>query len=182
MRAREPIHPPQMVLDMIEELAPQYGTTAEKVLAGYNHKPVATVRWEVYRRLAHGPRKFPPSLIARWMGRDAASVAKAIRSPLPPYPRAGRAGQLNRKKGGSTMKTGAEPEMPMWVVYSEPKDFPGEFVARRHVITGENQGRADPEIWARAKTLEALRAQLPLGLVCLGRDQSDDTCIVETWV
>lgn len=69
----------------------------------------------------------------------------------------------------------------MYVIYDHPKDFPEEFVCRRHCL--EN-GRAtiEPELFARGRTIEYVRAQIPNGEYRIGRSLEDDPVIVETWL
>lgn len=67
--------------------------------------------------------------------------------------------------------------LPIWVIYFNPADFPGQYVARLwkldqptdQIITG--------------KTLEELRETFSSqGLVCLTRDPSDPAVVVESWL
>jgi len=64
----------------------------------------------------------------------------------------------------------------LWVVYENPKDYPGQFVARPGVTGG--MGRAV----LLADSLDELRALLPPGLHRLERDPNDDPVVVEVWV
>jgi hypothetical protein len=66
--------------------------------------------------------------------------------------------------------------LDVWIVYDSPSDFPGRFVARRFEL---NRPTTDV---LTADTLEALRAQLPAGLIRLERTQHDQPHIVEVWV
>lgn len=66
--------------------------------------------------------------------------------------------------------------LAIWVVYDNPVDLPGRFVARKWL-----NDEPTAEI-LQAKTLEELRGCLPAGLVCLRRAPSDDPKIVETWL
>lgn len=72
--------------------------------------------------------------------------------------------------------------LPIWTIYDKPDDYPDEFVARMHVV-GEITGAcvSDGAV-IRAKTLNEVREKLPPGLHCLGRDQTDEPHIVETWI
>lgn len=77
-------------------------------------------------------------------------------------------------------------DLPMWVIYDHPKDFPDCFVARKHVVVGGlppgiSMSGATPETLT-ADTLAALREKLPPGLTCLTRDLGDDPVILETWL
>ena len=69
-------------------------------------------------------------------------------------------------------------------IYSSLKDYPGEFVCRRHFALA---GRVVPEseLFARAASLDDCRKQLlrkAPGLVRLDRDPKDDATIVEVWL
>lgn len=69
----------------------------------------------------------------------------------------------------------------MFVIYDHPKDFPDEFVCRRcypengHVVF-------ELDLFARGKTLESVRDQVPPGQVRFGRQEGDDPVILETWL
>lgn len=69
--------------------------------------------------------------------------------------------------------------LPMWTIYDHPMDFPQEFVARRHDVT--RQGPVPTDDVVTGGTLEEVRAQIPPGLFCTPRSESDDSVIVETW-
>ena len=71
-------------------------------------------------------------------------------------------------------------DLPMWVVYDHPKDFPDVFVARKWLVrAGETV--ATTEILT-AKTIDILRDALPRGLVRLERSDHDDQAIREVWL
>lgn len=69
----------------------------------------------------------------------------------------------------------AEP-LPIWVIYQNPTDRPGLFVARKWLLD-----KATEELF-EATTLQMVRDQLPTGLTCLPRSPMDDPVIVESWV
>ncbi|WKW87087.1 hypothetical protein SEA_NICOLE72_50 [Microbacterium phage Nicole72] len=70
----------------------------------------------------------------------------------------------------------------MWTIYAAPSDFPSvPFVVRGHVASAEGV-KADIGALGFADTLDEARAYLPAGLVCVGRDPSDDPVIVESWL
>ncbi len=71
-------------------------------------------------------------------------------------------------------------ELPMWVVYSNPLDYPGKFVTRLLVSRGESV-LADPKA-AVFETLEEARTHVPQGFVNIGRSPFDDPAIHEVWV
>ena len=66
--------------------------------------------------------------------------------------------------------------LDIWIIYDNPSDYPGQFVARRFKM---NQPTADV---MTAGSLEGVRALLPPGLVRLERTQHDQPHIVEVWV
>lgn len=70
----------------------------------------------------------------------------------------------------------SNPGLEIWVVYDNPTDFPGLFIARKWV------GETPTQELLQAETLEQLRAKLPQGLVRLDRHSGDDAKIVETWL
>lgn len=63
-----------------------------------------------------------------------------------------------------------------WTVYEKPRDFPRLFVARRFEW---DQPTKD---FIVGPSLDAVRAQLPAGLMCLSRSPEDDPMIVEIWM
>jgi len=74
-----------------------------------------------------------------------------------------------------------EGELPMWVVYDHPSDYPQHFVARQHVVGSAGQQPTDRMMVS--STLESVRVALAnMGLVCITRSDEDDPVIVETWL
>lgn len=71
-------------------------------------------------------------------------------------------------------------ELAMWVIYERPSDHPDDFVLCRHVV-GPGTVMADARMYC-APTLDEIRLMLPSGLVCIGRSESDEPQIVETWL
>ena len=70
--------------------------------------------------------------------------------------------------------------LAIWTVYFSPSDFPGQYIARKSFVTKECQHNThDTRL---AASLEELRAQLPLGLHCIVRNQWDPPPIVECWL
>ncbi len=64
-----------------------------------------------------------------------------------------------------------------FVVYFNPRDYPGLYVVRRH------QGLTPTsEVWSFSKLKDARRNCASRGLVCLARHHDDDPTVVETWV
>lgn len=66
--------------------------------------------------------------------------------------------------------------LPMIAIYANPKDYPGEYIARLWHI---NQPTA---YITRSKTLAAARASIPAGMFNIGRNEKDDATIVEVWL
>lgn len=75
---------------------------------------------------------------------------------------------------------GPEP-VRLIVIYSNPKDFPGKFVVRDHYAF---KGFVKVDKFPRCvvDTLAEARSSIPEGLVCLNRNDEDDSVIVETWI
>jgi len=68
----------------------------------------------------------------------------------------------------------------MFAIYEHPADYPDAFVMRRWVI---DNGKAQPTTdMQTGPTLEAVRALVPVGYVCIPRHADDDPVIVETWI
>lgn len=71
----------------------------------------------------------------------------------------------------------------MYAIYDHPIDYPEAFVCRRwFCYPGKDEPVADPKPWYIDLTLDAVRQQIPPGLVCLTRMEGDDPKIVETWL
>lgn len=73
--------------------------------------------------------------------------------------------------------------LALWVVYADPVDFPGLYVARKHVV--EPEYTAPSENFFVAENLTALRKLINMAyprLVRRPRDEEDDPTIVETWL
>lgn len=68
--------------------------------------------------------------------------------------------------------------LPMWVIYDRPRDYPDHVVVRKWLV----REQAEPTPCTLHDSIEAARAALPPGLVCLPRDPHDDPFIVETWL
>lgn len=69
----------------------------------------------------------------------------------------------------------------MYVVYENPRDFPGEYIVRRHIVT--MNGDLPTEQGWRTQSLES--ARLPLqkaGLMMFTRHENDDPVIKEVWL
>ncbi len=71
-------------------------------------------------------------------------------------------------------------ELPMYVVYKHPRDFPGQWVVRRQVVRGHQILVAKES--AQFASLEEARKAVPPGLYCQPRFPEDDPVIYEVWM
>jgi hypothetical protein len=71
--------------------------------------------------------------------------------------------------------------LTIWVIYKNPRDFPGKWVLRAQdaIPGGEVRPHADCMV---CETLEQARECVPPGLVMLTRDPNDNPAIHETWI
>lgn len=81
----------------------------------------------------------------------------------------------------------SEPEgLAVYVIYKNPRDYPGKWVCRRQVATRAGDVVADPEPFAVVPvthSLAPLRGRLVyMGLTRMERHPADDAVIVETWI
>jgi hypothetical protein len=72
-------------------------------------------------------------------------------------------------------------ELPMWVIYWNPTDFPHRYVVRRWSVAA-GSALADDDPVAVVKTLDEARRCVPDGLVRLDRAEADQRQIVEVWL
>jgi len=70
--------------------------------------------------------------------------------------------------------------LEMFVIYHNPRDYPGKFVTRRWLV--HNTMNPDLRPMAVEATIEDARRALPSGLVKMHRIPGDDRVIVESWV
>ena len=78
-----------------------------------------------------------------------------------------------------------EPVTPlvMWRVYKHPKDYPGEYVARKFVITEDFYGPTYESISSRSlRDVRNVLRSLYRGLIQLKRLPDDGPDIVEVWL
>jgi len=78
-----------------------------------------------------------------------------------------------------------EPVTPlvMWTVYKHPKDYPGEYVARKFVITEDFYGPSNESISSRSlRDVRNLLRSLYSGLIQLKRRPDDEPHILEVWL
>lgn len=72
--------------------------------------------------------------------------------------------------------------LELWTVTRRPIDLPGVEFAARQALIGPGGITRITERLVIAPTLEALRDQLPPGLVRMDRHPDDDPVIVEIWI
>ena len=71
----------------------------------------------------------------------------------------------------------------MWRVYKHPKDYPGEYVARKFVITEDFYGPTYELISSRSlRDVRNVLRSLYRGLIQLKRLPDDGPDIVEVWL
>lgn len=73
----------------------------------------------------------------------------------------------------------SESGLTVWVICFSPKDFPGKFTVRPHVLL-DGEYLVDP-LSEVTDSLEAARSHVPAGLHCMPRQPDDFLCVVETW-
>lgn len=77
-------------------------------------------------------------------------------------------------------------ELPVWVIYDNPTDYPGKFVAREWRLVYGNPNPVPMEPPIVVDSLEAARTAIQFAsgmlLVRLAPMPGDDPKIVETWV
>ena len=79
----------------------------------------------------------------------------------------------------------AEPVPPlvMWTVYEHPKDCPGDYVARKFVITEDFYRSSNESISSRSlRDVRNLLRSLYPGLIQLKRPPDDEPNVVEVWL
>lgn len=70
--------------------------------------------------------------------------------------------------------------LPMWVVYRPTtSDHPGHWCCRMHLTLPAHSSTGT---YLLGDSLEQIRAQLPPGLTCLGRQDDDEPVIEEVWL
>lgn len=71
--------------------------------------------------------------------------------------------------------------LEMWVIYDNPSDYPGRFVARKYLVSPD--GHNVTEDLLICINLDGLRDILiSLGKVNIGRMDNDDPVIKEVWI
>jgi hypothetical protein len=73
--------------------------------------------------------------------------------------------------------------MPVYTVYYNPSDFPGQYVVRRFFIEGGNrEPQADRTPLYVGDSLERARSMIPHGMYCFSADDGDDAAVIESWM
>lgn len=72
-------------------------------------------------------------------------------------------------------------ELPVYTVYYDPSDYPGQYVVRRFRVTA-GAPRPDAEPLYVGDSLLRARSLIPLGLICFTADDGDDPCVLESWM
>lgn len=76
----------------------------------------------------------------------------------------------------------AEDTLSIWVLYDHPSDYPDLFIARRFDVGPGGQVIATTELLLAAD-VEWLRKEMrKKALVRIGRHQTDDPVIIESWL
>ncbi len=70
--------------------------------------------------------------------------------------------------------------LDIWTLYAMPAGNPAPFVARRFRAHGDGATLTDDIL--QGATLDAVRAQLPPGLIRLARSDNDAPDILESWI
>jgi hypothetical protein len=70
--------------------------------------------------------------------------------------------------------------LEIWTVYRNPKDYPGQFVARKCFATAPKP-TVTTDMFV-ADSLDEIHALLPRGLMRIPRYEADDPAIVEVWL
>lgn len=81
-----------------------------------------------------------------------------------------------------TVTIDGETGMPMYVVYDHPRDYPGHFVVRPHLIQKEGKPAIRSPNGYLFDDLDSARQFIPIGMVRINRDPSDDPVIVESYI
>jgi hypothetical protein len=76
----------------------------------------------------------------------------------------------------------AEGDLLVWTIYDRPKDFPDRCVLRPARTKGGARPLGCHITFDHAQLPLARSALQNLGCVCLGRDEHDDPCILESWI
>lgn len=143
-------------------------------------QPVAFIEATVSRRL--NPRS-AESAIGVVGGRRVPSVDRQHGHVLPQECSSGGAIPRIVSSSWRNVKSDRMRSMglDLYVVYRNPREFPGQFVIRRQTAD-RGSVTIDPQPTAVGPTLDAVLSMLPPGLTRLERDPNDDPCVVEVWL
>lgn len=75
-----------------------------------------------------------------------------------------------------------ESVLTVWVVYCNPKDYPGRFVVRPQFVFSRGRIEVGQEPTAVVDSIDEARSHIPPGLQWFPRQPADDRTIVETWL
>lgn len=96
-----------------------------------------------------------------------------------------KAGWHREQRGEFRIFVGTLPEsrsvLSMWVIYEDPADYPGQYVARMHQV-GAGTVAVNPEPVIVAPSLQEVRAVVPEGKVRLDPQPGEDPKIKEVWL
>lgn len=97
------------------------------------------------------------------------------------HPFADPPSDVGAQGAGDHISNVPDTDLPLWVVYDHPTDYPDHYVARQHLVGPEGQKPTDrmmahPELGPIRVALENM------GLICVVRNPEDDPVIVETWL
>jgi hypothetical protein len=70
--------------------------------------------------------------------------------------------------------------LTIWTIYHGPSDYPDSWVLRGHEVS-QDRTQAH-KVCFLASALNEVRAKVPPGSVCIGRDRDDHPVIYELWV
>jgi len=73
--------------------------------------------------------------------------------------------------------------LSIWTIYDQPRDVPGQYVARRWEVVPHERDPVATEDTIQSSDLDMVRRSLQLrGLTCLARSPKDDPAILESWL
>ena len=135
-------------------------------------KPAASPK---EREVARKPRK----------PRARKSAERPLRRAAPSAPGLLPEKQARHRDQRALPPAQGEPVTPlvMWRVYKHPKDYPGEYVARKFLITEDFYGPTYESISSRSlRDVRNVLRSLYRGLIQLKRLPDDEPHIVEVWL
>jgi hypothetical protein len=108
-----------------------------------------------------------------------------VRKPQQSEPRKSADRPLLRAVSSASGRRDRRPVTPlvMWTVYKHPKDYPGDYVARKLVITEDVYRPSKESISSRSlrEVRNVLQSLYP-GLIQLKRPPDDEPHVVEVWL